>query len=573
MTLDQFVQNFAEQFDETPADQFTPSTDYKGLDEWGSLTALSVITMVDAEMEKRIFDMKDIDRMENFVDNQVLKGVKIPIQDKPKSKKEYSDKIKESEKKEIESKISKFEKNMKKEDLDYDKNIKNDSDYEEDFLEDEIDTFTDKNVIVSRYNLIQKKLREKKNQMEILKNQLNNIKNKQNNILDTIKNSKSADIKDKKLIDLVKKNQDLSLKIERHKLKESNLTKQLNETEKKLNEVKTEMQNLEKNKNIPVDKLEVNSLKKNLKQTETHLTDVRNKLQLTKEENVKLNILLKREVGDSFDINRALTDKNYFKPRAEIIEGLKAKIKSLEKIIQVNNINNLNTSNNNNSTSTTGVNLPLIPTSSNIVPYSQYKKEKEEMLTSIEKVKKDLNIMTEQNSKLKSRRNVLEKELKSQKEQLTDKIKILLEKSDNDEKLITALKSELLKKGVNVGNFYESETFNLKQEISKLKDKLKEKEKYINEMNAMFIPESGNKLQKIKPMVNDTGIVSGSSKIDDATLTAVMNRLAELEKENKELETPGGGGEDSKIAESLARENAKLRMKIADLEDKLANKK
>ena len=137
---------------------------------------------MDAEMEKRIFDMKDIDRMENFVDNQVLKGVKIPIQDKPKSKKEYSDKIKESEKKEIESKISKFEKNMKKEDLDYDKNIKNDSDYEEDFLEDEIDTFTDKNVIVSRYNLIQKKLREKKNQMEILKNQLNNIKNKQNNI-------------------------------------------------------------------------------------------------------------------------------------------------------------------------------------------------------------------------------------------------------------------------------------------------------------------------------------------------------------------------------------------------------
>ena len=33
-------------------------------------------------MEKRIFDMQDIDKMENFVDNQVLKGVKIPIQEK-----------------------------------------------------------------------------------------------------------------------------------------------------------------------------------------------------------------------------------------------------------------------------------------------------------------------------------------------------------------------------------------------------------------------------------------------------------------------------------------------------------
>ena len=151
---------------------------------------------------------------------------------------------------------------------------------------------------------------------------------------------------------------------------------------------------------------------------------------------------------------------------------------------------------------------------------------------------------------------------------MTDKIKILIEKSDNDEKLISALKNELLKKGINVGNYYENETFNLKQQISKLKDQLREKEKYINEMNTMFIPESGNKLQKLKT----ASVSSASSKIDDATLTAVMNRLAELEKENKELKTLGAQGEDTKISESLARENAKLRMKIADLEDRLAHK-
>ncbi len=518
---------------------------------------------MDAEMERRIFDMKDIDKMQNFVDNQVLTSIKLN-NDKTKSKKIHSDK--DENIKHIESKISQFEKTMKKEDINYDKNIKNDSDYEEDYINDDIDTFTDKAVIVNRYNIIQKKLKEKDNQLEILRNQLNNIKDKQNNILDSIKNSKSADIKDKKLIDLVKKNQDLSLKIERHKLKENNLQKQLTETEKKLNDLRNEMSNLEKNKNIPVDKLELNSLKKNLKQSESHLSEIRNRLQLTKEENVKLNILLKREVGDSFDVNRALTDKNYFKPRVEIIEGLKAKIKQLEKIIQVNNLQN--NSNNSNNSSLSGVTLPPIPTSSNIIPYSQYKKEKEEMNNVIEKTKKELSQMNEQNNKLKLRRNVLEKELKSQKEQLTDKIKILIEKSDNDEKLINAMKNELLKKGVNVGNYYETETFNLKQQISKLKDQLKEKEKYINEMNAMFIPESGNKLTKI----NNPNISSASSRIDDATLTAVMNRLAELEKENKELKTLGGGGDDSKISESLARENAKLRMKIADLEDRLAHK-
>ena len=85
------------------------------------------------------------------------------------------------------------------------------------------------------------------------------------------------------------------------------------------------------------------------------------------------------------------------------------------------------------------------------------------------------------------------------------------------------MKNELLKKGVNIGNYFEDETFNLRQQVSKLQDQLKEKEKYINEMNAMFIPESGNQLRKISGPIS-----SGSSKIDDATLTAVMNRLAEL---------------------------------------------
>jgi len=517
---------------------------------------------LDAEMEKRIFDMNDIDKMQNFVDNQVLTNIKLN-NDKTKSKKVHTDKDNQEKKsnlKKVESKISQFEKAMTKQNSDYNKNLKNDSDYEEEFINDEIDAFTDKAVIVNRYNIIQKKLKDKDSQLEELRAQLNSIKDKQNNILDSIKNSKSADVKDKKLIDLVKKNQDLSLKIERHKLKENNLQKQLEETEKKVKDLRSEIDNLEREKNISVDKVELSSLKKTLKQSESHLSEVRNKFQLTKEENIKLNILLKREVGDTFDLNRALTDKNYFKPRAEIIEGLKAKIKQLEKVIQVNNIKN-NLNNNNNSGELT---LPPIQSSTSIIPYSQYKREKEEMTVSLEKVKNELSQINEQNNKLKVRRNVLEKELKSQKEKLTDKIKILIEKSDNDEKLIEAMKNELLKKGINVGNHYENETFNLKQEINKLNAQLKEKEKYISEMNAMLIPDAGNKLQKINPTTTEGSI----SSIDDSTLTAIMNRLAELEKENKELKT-NGGGEDSKISESLARENAKLRMRIADLEDRL----
>lgn len=54
MTLDEFVTAFAEEFDETPINQFTPTTEFKSLNEWGSLTALSIISMVDENCEKRI---------------------------------------------------------------------------------------------------------------------------------------------------------------------------------------------------------------------------------------------------------------------------------------------------------------------------------------------------------------------------------------------------------------------------------------------------------------------------------------------------------------------------------------
>lgn len=54
MTLDEFVKAFAAEFDDTPAEQFTPSTNFRELDEWGSLVALAIISMVDDEMDVQI---------------------------------------------------------------------------------------------------------------------------------------------------------------------------------------------------------------------------------------------------------------------------------------------------------------------------------------------------------------------------------------------------------------------------------------------------------------------------------------------------------------------------------------
>ena len=50
MELDDFIQNFAEQFDETDASVFTPETVFHELEEYSSLIALSIIAMIDEEL-------------------------------------------------------------------------------------------------------------------------------------------------------------------------------------------------------------------------------------------------------------------------------------------------------------------------------------------------------------------------------------------------------------------------------------------------------------------------------------------------------------------------------------------
>jgi acyl carrier protein len=47
MNLNEFINNFAEQFDDTDKSEFNADTLFHDLDEWSSMTALSIIGMVD----------------------------------------------------------------------------------------------------------------------------------------------------------------------------------------------------------------------------------------------------------------------------------------------------------------------------------------------------------------------------------------------------------------------------------------------------------------------------------------------------------------------------------------------
>ena len=51
MELQEFVQNFADQFDDTDPSEIKAETKFRELDEWSSLIGLSVIAMIDDEYD------------------------------------------------------------------------------------------------------------------------------------------------------------------------------------------------------------------------------------------------------------------------------------------------------------------------------------------------------------------------------------------------------------------------------------------------------------------------------------------------------------------------------------------
>lgn len=186
------------------------------------------------------------------------------------------------------------------------------------------------------------------------------------------------------------------------------------------------------------------------------------------------------------------------------------------------------------------------------------KKEKEILKQENERLKEENNKIAVESSRVRSRKEVLEKEIKYQKEDFTNKIKILLEKSDNDEKLIAVLNREMEKMKLSGGakinlnnnyNYNENPVFNLQQENAKLRKDLREKEAFINNINTSLVNENSNS--------------KGDNPI--ASFSSLINKLKALEDENKTLKQEDNG----KIYEQIAKDNAKLRLKIRELEDKL----
>ena len=74
-SLDEFVELFAEQFDDTDSSEITASTAFHDLEEWSSLIGLSVIAMVDEEFDVALKgnEVKDAVTVEDLYKNVIAK--------------------------------------------------------------------------------------------------------------------------------------------------------------------------------------------------------------------------------------------------------------------------------------------------------------------------------------------------------------------------------------------------------------------------------------------------------------------------------------------------------------------
>lgn len=77
MKIDNFVELIANEFEETAPELFKPETKFKDLEEWDSLVALSIIAIVDEELEIQITgaDLKSCNTLSDLFNLVLSKNV------------------------------------------------------------------------------------------------------------------------------------------------------------------------------------------------------------------------------------------------------------------------------------------------------------------------------------------------------------------------------------------------------------------------------------------------------------------------------------------------------------------
>lgn len=74
MEIQEFIEKFAEIFDDTDPATLTPATTFRDLEEWSSLSALGVIALADEEFDVELsgLEMRSVNTIQELFD--LIKG-------------------------------------------------------------------------------------------------------------------------------------------------------------------------------------------------------------------------------------------------------------------------------------------------------------------------------------------------------------------------------------------------------------------------------------------------------------------------------------------------------------------
>ncbi|KAJ3273182.1 Coiled-coil domain-containing protein 13 [Terramyces sp. JEL0728] len=277
-----------------------------------------------------------------------------------------------------------------------------------------------------------------------------------------------------KIIELAKKARRLTVQYEKEKTKNMMLLGRIKELETPLVEDVKSAANIKSLQGNTKEKL-FYSMRK--------LEEERMHNQTLKQDARTLTKLLQKEVGDSVSVEQLLKGENNWKGRGEQIIILKEKIKELQRKCQ----------------SESKANTP-IPSTPVVKPNSRIeelkRKDLEKAIAEAEKCKSDYSELKKRTDGLQSRIRILETDNKEYR----SKIKILLDKSENDDKLISALKQELKKQKKHIENKNSTVFQNLKSICAEQQETIQNLEARIAKM-ADIKPVESNEIQGLQVQI------------------------------------------------------------------------
>jgi chromosome segregation ATPase len=357
--------------------------------------------------------------------------------------------------------------------------------------------------------------------------------------------------KDKKLMDLAKKNRALLVALE----SEKNRAARAMEEVLKLKE--------EKNKQVRKKgwKQDAGPKEVDWKEKYTELDKKYQELKLKshtlKGELSKATRIIAREVGEYESLDKVLQSESW-RGRAQQIESYKQKIGDMKR--QINNLSRV--------TGDTSMNQPLV---------RGFDPGAEERRKEISSLKEQIDKLSEESESWKkkaqgasSRKIAIDKELKELKDTHKKQLKTLIDKTEHDDKLIQALRDEIerIRKAKGMPTTIDNsraEINSLKCEITSLHQRIQLLEQEVEEKTGLL------------EVFKNYGVDDPSAVDDEMTL---RKRISDLEKElkaaqeeRKSNKAKGSLSEDTKMISELSQMNARLRNKVNELTEELSRLK